>query len=266
MAATEALAWWEGAAKAQLEEHRKMMKSELAPIKHDVEVLKSDVGTLKIGQASLESRVAAIENGTNTPSADQNWKPTFVDISNFCQFQDAKTSGVTQTEATALVMKLKGMLCEELQGHVRDFELRSARNFTVRVPISPSVLFEIKNAWNDILELGENKFRTGNNLYVRAQRHPDVQKRLEMSGKVSDWVTDKLDKNLEAKAFLGPDFKIMISVNQEEGPMGVKPTGLLCEVTEGGKIKWEVDVLPTAGIESAKAAEEAVKNYRRRRQ
>ena len=69
-----------------------MMKTELAPIKHDVQVLKSDVGTLKTDQASLEARVTAIENGSNALNAHQNWKPNFVDICSFCDLAESKTS------------------------------------------------------------------------------------------------------------------------------------------------------------------------------
>ena len=48
--------------------------------------------------------------------------------------------------------------------------------------------------------------------------------------------------------------------------MGAKPTGVLCEVLPGGEIRWDEVGLQVAGMESARAATEAVAKYRRKRQ
>ena len=59
----EASAWWEGPAKKQLDEQRKMIQDELTPVEKGVGELKSDVSELKVGQAALEACMTAVESG-----------------------------------------------------------------------------------------------------------------------------------------------------------------------------------------------------------
>ena len=85
-------------------------------------------------------------------------------------------------------------------------------------------------------------------------------------GKVADCATSSLDGELEPRAFWAPDFKVMINVSQEAGPMGVKPTTLLCEINERSEIIWDVTGLQVAGLASKEKAAAEVLRFRRRRQ
>ena len=66
-------------------------------------------------------------------------------------------------------------------------------------------LQEIKNTWNDIIATDITSYEDkGKEIYVRAERHPKVLKRLGAMGKLSDWAKAKLDSKLEARCFGGP--------------------------------------------------------------
>ena len=147
---------------------------------------------------------------------------------------------------------------------MREFTLRGSRNYSIRVPITPDKLHEIENTWNDHLKQEGNQYN-GNQLRVRAQFHPEFQKRLEVMGKVSDWAKDTMDEKIEPKPFWAPDFTIMVNYSQEEGPHGIKPGGLLCQVLENGTIQWDPQGLKAVSLASAAVANNAVAKYRRPR-
>ena len=83
-------------------------------------------------------------------------------------------------------------------------------------------------------------------------------------GKVRDWVTANHEA-LEPKDFWSPDFQVMINKSDQEGPMGVKPTVLLCEVLDGGEISWNDEGLKVAALESPHLANAQVAKFRKAR-
>ena len=58
----------------------------------------------------------------------------------------------------------------------------------------------------------------------------------------------------------------MINISKEEGAMGVKPTGPLCEVKAKGVIEWDATGLQVVGKSERGANDEVVKFRRLRRQ
>ena len=257
-------AWWAGASQQLVKDQTSNLEKVLAPIKKDVESIKGDVVILKKGQEDLEARVQALEEGRQQGGSEE-WMPKFVEIMGSCKFEDVEKEGITRTDASQLVTHLKSVLDPSLQVHVRDIQLRSGHNYKVKVPISPMFLNEIRNTWNDFLRKDENKYQKLKGLWVMSQRHPDVEKRLSVLGKVTDWSKEKLQSSLEPRTFWSPDFKVMINMSQEEGAMGVKPTGLLCEVTERSEIVWDDAGLTVAGYSSKATAGQEVKSFKRER-
>ena len=235
------------------------MEKLLVPIRKDVETIKSDVGKLQTQHSSLDQRVAALEKGTTVGS---EFKPTYLELRGFCEFANSKTEGISRADASILLNKLKAGLDPTLQQHVRDLQLRGARNYKVRIPVTPEYLSEIRNTWNDMLEAEPYK---GKQLKVTAELHPDFQKRCAVFGKVCDWATASLDTSLSPKSFWAPDFTLMVTTSQEDGPMGVKPASILCHVTEKAETQWEGPGLQAAGL-SEEDARRAVMAHRRQRQ
>ena len=145
--------------------------------------------------------------------------------------------------------------------------MRSGRNHIVKVPITPEYLEEIKKTWNDSLSKESNgslvNAYKGERLRVRAQRHPELQKRFQVMGNVADWAKNPLDKELEPKDIWAPDFNIMITKSAEEGTMGVKPGCVLCHVGENAEIKWDEEGMKVASIASEMAGNHSIKTYRR---
>ena len=245
------------------EEQEKTLEKVLGPLRKDVEEVKVDIRSLKDGQNSLEARVMALETGQSAGGGDDGWKPKYVDICGFCKFEEVAAKGVTRTVASALVERLKAQLDPNLKNHVRDIQLRSGRNFKVRVPITRDYCLKVKNSWNDLLGKAENEYE-GSTLWAQVERHPDVQAKYEKLGKVSDWAKEKLHSKYEPKVLWAPDFALMITTSELEGAMGVKPGGPLCEVGLKGAVAWDAAGLQAVEMTESQA-EDAVKRYRRTR-
>ena len=95
--------------------------------------------------------MSALESGQGTTGSSGEFKPKFVEIKGFCDFASSKSEGINRAEAMILLNKLKSQLDPSLQQHVREIQLRGARNYKVRVPITPEYIPEIRNTWNDFL-------------------------------------------------------------------------------------------------------------------
>ena len=261
--------WWAEASQALqssiLQAQQQQLNQIITPVQQDVKQVKTDMVWLKERQDNVEARLRAIESGEKTTSTGQ-WKPSFVDILGFCEYKDVQTKGITRTEAVTLVETLKSGLDPTLQCHVRDIELRSGKNYSVRVPITPQFVYEIKNTWNDWCGQDSNKYKGEAKLWVRAQRPPEVQKRYEMMGKMVDWVAS-LNPKLEPNPQWAPDFTMLVTYCNLQPPAGgsVIPGGPLCEVQEGGTINWDLRGLAAAGFQSAEAAKMALAKFRRPR-
>ena len=266
MAEKQAPAWWEGASQQLVKEQEQNLTKNLGPMKKDIQDMKQDIGGLKVGQQSLEARVGVLElgGGGGGGSSGEGWKPSFVEIVGFCKWEDRAAKGVSRTEASALLESLKGLVDPSIQCHVRDLSLRSGQNHIVKVPITPEYLEEIKNTWNDNLSKESNMYK-GEKLRVRAERHPALQKRFQVMGKVADWAKNSLGAEFEPKDIWAPDFNLMITKSSEEGSMGVKPGCVLCHVAENSEIKWNKEGMKVVEIVSEMAGNNAVNTYRRPR-
>ncbi|CAK0795206.1 unnamed protein product, partial [Prorocentrum cordatum] len=95
------------------------------------------------------------------------------------------TEGVDRPEAANVVAKLKAV-------HVGEFQLRRAKDLCIRIPMTPTHLWEIANTWNDHLKEETNNWR-GQILWVLAQPHPAAVKVNSTLGKVADFATSEID-------------------------------------------------------------------------
>ena len=123
---------------------------------------------------------------------------------------------------------------------------------------------EIKNSWSDFCRKEDGKYQ-GKELRARPERHPDVNLKYTSLGKITDWLKEKYEK-FEPKTFWGPDFLVYVATSPTEGPHGVKPTGILCEVQDKGHIKWDPVGLQALSLSEAEAKDALAKYRRPRRQ
>ncbi|CAK0789598.1 unnamed protein product [Prorocentrum cordatum] len=253
-------AWWSSAEESLLEKQEDKMKEMLTPIKQDVQTLKGDVTGIKQSQKELEERVGKLE----TAQPASSWRAIFVEIMGLCEWEYTSSKGMNRTEATEMVLELKGQLPQELREHVREMQLKGPRNYAIRIPMAPEYLQEIRVIWNEYLTKEDKKWKMADTvIYVHAERHPDVQAQYTKLGRVKDWVRDGIDATLEPKVRWSPDFSVVINKSDTEGDMGVKATIVLCEVQLGGGIVWHDEGLRIGGL-SKTAAEEGVKRVRRK--
>ena len=110
----------------------------------------------------------------------------------------------------------------------------------------------------------DKKWKGEKVLWVRAERHPEVQAKFIIMGKAQDWAASTLPDHFAPKDFWAPDFKLMVSTGPE-GNMGVKPSEVLYEARDGGKLVWDEKGLKAVGM-AKEEADDAVRTYRRNRQ
>ncbi len=92
---------------------------------------------------------------------------------------------------------LIGYLPGELKSHVKEFQLRSGKNYNIIVPITPNFLRAIANTWTDNLKSYTTS--RGKSLIIIPQRHPTVQKRYQVTGRL--WISQRT--TVMAKPLLG---------------------------------------------------------------
>ena len=183
--------------------------------------------------------------------------PTYVDILGFCAWGDKPSEGVTRAEATGLLGTLRNLLDPALRPHIPEFQLKGSRNYSIRIPITPSYVEEIKNIWRDFLSQESNKFKNNVQLRARAQPPPELQQRWVIFGKAGDWASSKFQQ-FEPRPFWAPDYTVFVT---QEGDMGAKQSIELCSISEGGVINWNEAGTKLVGIVSPAKATEEIKKF-----
>ncbi|CAK0816955.1 unnamed protein product [Prorocentrum cordatum] len=246
-------AWWAGAESSLLEKQEERLKVMRDPIKKDVNVLKDDVTGINEAQKKLEERVGIIEGGQSSGP----WQASFVEVMGLCKWEEKDTKGMTRKEASDLISELKAQLEPGLREHVREMHLRGPRNYSIKVPITPAFLQEIRGCWNEYLTNAGKVWNIADCvLYVRAERPPEIQAQYSKLGLVKDWAKANIDASIEQNVGWHPDFKVEVTSTGME-------SGILCEVHVGEHVSWHEDGLRICGL-SEKAAKDGVKHFRRR--
>ena len=81
------------------------------------------------------------------------------------------SNGASRADATELMKLLMPLLPESLHQHIKSFELRGLRNYSIKIPVGPSVIREVKGIWMDAMKsktvVGPNQCE----LYVTIENH-----------------------------------------------------------------------------------------------
>ena len=79
------------------------------------------------------------------------FKPSYLEIKGFCDFNERLVKGVTRAEADSIVDKLKASFPEHAQGHVGAHVLRGPHNFSIKVSVHADSIREVLSKWRDYL-------------------------------------------------------------------------------------------------------------------
>ena len=152
-------------------------RKELASIKVKLAKCEEEIGEVRQRQDTMETRLKNLEDGGKSQgnSNGNKFMPTYLDIKGFCDFKETKTKGVTRGQATEILQHLVQALPEELKPHIKDFNLRAARSYGMRVPVIPKFIYEVGTTWKALLAQGENKFGPEKKELLIVIRHLALQ-------------------------------------------------------------------------------------------
>ena len=138
---------------------------------------------------------------------------------------------------------------------MKEFELRGARSFSVKVPITPQYLREIANI------LKEHNGPDGQQLRITLQSPPALEKQYAAMGRVKDFVIDSCDAAANVKDFWNPDFEVFIEIEETESK--VTPVHI-ASVLPGGHVKWIAENLKHISCRDVADADAKLGKFKRR--
>lgn len=211
---------------------------------------------IEVKYNSLAERMKQMEQGASQ-NPGGSFKPKYVDVKNFCEWKDKAANGIDRTEAAKIYQALKATLTPDLQDKVGEFSLRSSKNNSMRVPIEPTVIDEIRNSWNDHLKAPSNNYK-GRELFVTSQRPPEEDKRYAALGKVTDFVESEIDHTYNVRTFWKPDFQVVAECDDKH-PI------FIAAVLPDSSVVWDPIGIKTINKESSEIASAALLKFRRGR-
>ena len=239
------------------------MTKELAPVKAAVEECKVRLGKTESTIETHDQRITQLEQAISGSPAGASWTPKHVKIKGFCDFKDEKVKGVTRAQASELMQKIVSWLPSDLKPHVKDFQLRSARNYSITGPITPQYLQEISNTWKDNFKLPENRLTDGRDLFVTVQRKPEVEKQYGVMGKLIDFAEDNCEGTSTVKPFWSPDFEVYVepaAVDEGLPPPAIR----IAKVGLQGVVSWDPAGLKLLSLPDGRGASEKLDKFRRK--
>ena len=155
------------------------LEAELASCKRQVE-----------GAASLASHAGSHSNpptpSSSAPSvAGHEWRPRYVEIKGFCEFEDGMKSGVARGEAMIYVEGLKQRPQPELKAQVGEVHLRAHMNTAIRLDVNPDYAVELQGTLRDILDAGGHNLR-GKTPFPVLEKPPRFKARYQAMGRARD--------------------------------------------------------------------------------
>ena len=240
-------------------------RQELAPLAAKLNQVDTRLRTVESKQDGMDMRLKALEQGRplqpscgSSSSSSTTWQPTYLEVKGFCEYEQVSQKGITRSEASALIGKLLGILPEELKAHVKEFQLRAAKNYAVRVPVTPEYLREIANTWSDELKDPKNKTPDGKLLFITVQRPPTVQKRFSITGKLKEFTQENCDGQSNVRPTFKPDFAVFVE------PDGGTAAVEIGRVAEDGTVQWAADGIRLIGMTNASQASEKFAGFKRK--
>ena len=190
-------------------------------------------------QEQLEHRIEELERKVGRhPGSDgmssaspRKFAPEFVEVKGFCSWNDRLSKGASRSDADQLMQLLVPLLPGSLKEHVKPFELRGLRNYSIKIPVSSHVIREVKGIWSESMKAKRVCGPGNSKLYVTLQKSPDQRAKYAAMGKVFEFVKG-LKPDLTFKAFWAPDFVIYAEKSQ-----GLPV--LLVSVAPDSSIVWE---------------------------
>ena len=193
----------------------------------------------------LERKLGRVPGGSGIAPGNQGqFVPHFLELKGFCPWKERLTNGATRADATELLNLLIPLLPEDLQKHVKPFELRGLRNYSIKVPIEPSVIREVKGIWSDNLKqktvVGPGKCE----LYVTFEKSPEQRARYSTMGKLFEFVKAKrTNQRGSVKAMWAPDFCVY---NEPSEGM----PHLVGSISTSSEVIWDTRAASVFGVDS----------------
>ena len=246
------------------EENRKMIADlQTKTDKHD-----EDITALKKKVFEHDEAIAKItQNGQKATSADSDrmyhasgrpsvFKPGYVAIRGFCEFNRVRTEGVTRAEAETLHKELSSALPESLRSKVSDYiRLKGNRDTSCEVDVDPSCAVEVAGLWSDMLAMSENAKNNGRLLKAKPETRPEVQDRNVLFGRLKSIAHHEFGEEAVTDSWY-PSYQIDVAVP------GEVPMKFAHLSAYGSKVMWGPAATTTLGW-TEEIANEKLATFRR---
>eukprot|EP00930_Biecheleria_cincta_P039727 TRINITY_DN27283_c0_g3_i1.p2 TRINITY_DN27283_c0_g3~~TRINITY_DN27283_c0_g3_i1.p2 ORF type:complete len:267 (-),score=55.90 TRINITY_DN27283_c0_g3_i1:3056-3856(-) len=212
-------------------------------------------------QAQLESHIEELERkagripgGLAQQAAD--FHPKFVEVKGFCSWSERLELCATRADAEQLMALLVLLLPEQLRSSVKPVQLRGLRNFSIQIPVEPSVIREVKGIWSDHLKTGSIHGPNKAELYITLQKSPAQRTKYGAMGKLFEFIRNTHIKETgQFRAFGAPDFSIYSKKNQG-APV------LVAHLDAANNVVWSDTCQTVMGL-SAEDAAQKLAEYQR---
>ena len=230
-----------GVGAMQAEDEDRLLRSIRAIVKEETETITDTIvkrfAEVETRQDRLEERIEKLEQkmGRAPGSAggnSQGFQPEFVEIKGFSTWQDRLNKGATRQDAGELMTMLMPLLPHDLHQHIKPFELRGLRNYSIKIPVACEVIREVKGIWSDAMKAKQVSGPDQSELYVTFQKSPEQRTKYAAMGKLYEFLSD-YQKDKTFKAFWAPDFCVYLE------PPDSRPV-VIASVSSDNTVKWEL--------------------------
>jgi hypothetical protein len=221
-----------------------LLDTKLAPLTHKVEKIET---TLDSHGARLDKVEAGmLTQGSSQPSSSASMRPgaftaSYIEIKNFCDYDERKNKGVDRKQAEELVASLTAQLPLSIQCKVGEIVLFGRRAQKIKIEVVPPYALEIAMFWKEIFVEDQQFLFNGRRLFTTVEREPREQKRFAAGGKARAFLDAKaklLESNAEAKCYWNVSWELSVGGTGGDVVVGV--------VTEDATINWSPEGLHRA--------------------
>ncbi len=156
---------------------------------------------------ALAQRVDDLEFVTSSGN-NSTFVPGFLEIKNFCDYDDRRRLGASRPQAEELVNNLKAVLPDTIQCKVGDVALTGGRVHKIKVHVTKGFAIEIAGVWREELEKATRNFNE-RKLFITIERPPEEQAIYSKAGKAMAFLRSKVTQ-VEVKCTWQPDFNLEV--------------------------------------------------------